>query len=215
MRSNKILPLIVSLTILVMNFTINSEPTKKITKIAKEYFQYKQYKELKKTQIIIGDSSKYSWTISLCIRDTYHIQIDSNFMSNADVSKSLHGNKLYRLFIKKYDEYIKNDSIGQPIGQVIVKETWNVKEIKFDSLNTKIQQIKSKNDGKWYTPTTVSELFIMYKEKDNKFNDKGWNYGIYSIENKNEKPILLNNIKISTCINCHKENKYDRVFGVK
>jgi cytochrome P460 len=202
---------------ILFSFKISTNPLDRLTEIAKEYKQYKLFTD---TKIIVTDSSRYKWTIVLCYRPKgiemgWHYKFDSSFISKADKSLSPHGDKLYRLFIKDYDAYLRNAPIGQPVGQVIVKETWNVKEIVYDSLNKKIQQIKSNNDGKWYTPTTVSELFIMYKENESTSNDKGWNYGTYSIENKNEKPLLLNDLKISSCINCHKENKYDRVFGVR
>lgn len=211
--------LLVSLLVccIFFSFKISTDPTDRLNEIANEYKQYQQFKDRK---IIVTDSSKYKWTIALCSRPKnmemgWHFKIDSSFMSKADKSLSPHGDKLYRLFIKYYGAYIRNAPVGQPIGQVIVKETWNVKEIVYDSLNKSIQQIQSNNDGKWYTPTTASELFIMYKERESVSNDKGWNYGTYSIENKDEKPLLLNNLKISSCINCHKENKYDRIFGVK
>jgi hypothetical protein len=204
---------------ILFSFRISSDPIKRLEEIAKEYRHYQQFRE---TKIIVTDSSRYKWTIALCSQPKnievldmgFHDKTDSSFISKADKSQSQHGNKLYRLFIKDYGDYIRNAPVGQPIGQVIVKETWNVKEIAYDSLNKTIQQIQSKNDGKWYTPTTVSELFIMYKEEESANNDKGWNYGTYSLENKDEKPLLLNNLKISSCISCHKETKYDRIFGV-
>jgi hypothetical protein len=201
----------------VIGFKALDSSTDRITEIAKEYQQYKQFKD---TKIIVTDSSKYNWIVVSCFVPNsseagYHYKIDSSFISKAHKTKSLHGNKLYRLFIKEYASYIRNDSIGQPIGQVIVKETWNVKEIAYDSINLKVQQIRSQNDGKWYTPTTVSELFVMYKEKESSNNDKGWNYGMYSIEDPNRKPVLLNDMNISSCISCHRETKYDRIFGVK
>jgi hypothetical protein len=121
---------------------------------------------------------------------------------------------LYKLYIKDYGPYVWGVEKDQPIGQVIVKETWNVKEVVYDSLNKDIPQIRSRNDNKWYTPTTVSEVFIMYKEKQDSSNDKGWNYGNVSIEDKIRKPMLFNDRKLSTCIRCHVNTKYDRVFGV-
>ena len=202
---------------IVLSFTMSTNPTERFLEIAKEYRQYRQFKDIKTA---VTDSSKYKWTIALCIRlqnqdGGFHTKEDSTFFSKADQTISLHGNKLYRLFIKDYASYIQNRPAGQPLGQVIVKETWNVKEISFDSLNTTVQQIRSQNDGKWYTPTTASELFIMYKEKAKPGNDKGWNYGTYSLENPNEKPLLLNDAKLSSCIGCHQKTKYDRIFGVK
>ena len=87
-------------------------------------------------------------------------------------------------------------------------------EVNKDSLNITASAVKSLNDGKWYIPTTVSELFIMYKKKETLQNDKGWVYGIISLENKETKPTVLANGKISSCISCHKGTKYDRIFGV-
>ena len=202
---------------IVAGFIIVTNPTERFREIAQEYRQYRQFKDIK---TVVTDSSKYKWTIALCIRlkdndPGFHAKEDSTFFSKADQTLSLHGNKLYRLFIKDYASYIQNCPEGQPLGQVIVKETWNVKEISFDSLNTAIQQIRSQNDGKWYTPTTASELFIMYKENPKAGNDKGWNYGTYSLENPNENPLLLNDAKLSSCIGCHQKTKYDRIFGVK
>ncbi len=200
-----------------LGFKVSKDPTKRLIEIANEYLQYRQFKDKK---IIITDTSQYRWAITLCripspMEMGAHFKTDSSFISRADKLLSPHGNKLYRLFVKDYDAYIGNAPGGQPVGQVIVKETWNVKEIVYDSLNNIIQQIQSANDGKWYTPVSVSELFIMYKEKETEHNDKGWNYGIYSLENTNQKPLLLNDVKISSCIGCHKETKYDRIFGVK
>jgi len=205
------------LCFVLLGFNLTRGKESRLIKISREYKNYRQYSDV---QIVVTDSAKYKWTIAFCARPKnmdigWHFKTDSSFVSKADKMLSQHGDKLYRLFIKDYNAYVRNAPIGQPEGQVIVKETWNVKEIIYDSLNTTIQQIQSKNDGKWYTPTTVSELFIMFKEKESATNDRGWNYGIVSIEHKDEKPLILNDAKISTCIGCHKGTKYDRIFGVE
>lgn len=200
----------------LLSFTFSSNPIDRFAEITKEY---KSYTLLKGVQVVVTDSAKYEWSQILCFipADTrehgYVIQQDSLFISEASEVMSPHGNKLYRLYIKNFDAYVKGGST-QPVGQVLVKETWNVKEVAYDSLNTSIQQIRSKNDGKWYTPTTVSELFMMYKDKESPANDKGWNYGTYSIENQDNQPMLLNDVEKSFCIACHKNTKYDRIFGV-
>lgn len=199
-----------SVCCIFFSFRRSSDPIDKLARIAKEYKQYECYKKYTPD----ADSTQYNWTIVTC-RWPGHYKIDTSFISEADKSTSLHGNKLYKLYIKDYRPYVLNRPEGQPKGQVIVKETWNVREIVYDSSNHTIQQMQSRNDGKWYTPTTVSELFIMYKERERTDNDKGWNYGTVSIEDKNKRPMLLNDMKISTCVGCHKGTKYDRIFGVK
>ncbi|HEV7782959.1 MAG TPA: cytochrome P460 family protein [Chitinophagaceae bacterium] len=199
-----------------LSFRLTTGGKEKLIQISKEYKKYQQHRDV---QLVVTDSSKYKWTITLCDRPKddpdmgWHPKIDSTFISKANASLSPHGNKLYKLYIKEYGDYIQNAPTGQPAGQVIVKETWNVKEIIYDSLNKTIDRVQSKNDGKWYTPTTVSELFIMYKENEGPGNDKGWVYGVVNVENPKERPVVLNNIRNSTCINCHAGTKYDRIFG--
>ena len=188
----------------------------KLNRIAKEYKSYHQYKD---NQIVVTDSSKYKWTIALCTQPKnidmgWHYKRDSLFTSTADPTNSPHGNKLYRLFIKNYDDY-RLPRKAQPIGQAVVKETWNVKEVVYDSTNETIAQIQNSNDGKWYTPTSVSELFVMYKEEESADNDNGWIYGIIDIENDKAKPLVLYQGKITTCMSCHTETKYDRIFGIQ
>jgi hypothetical protein len=197
-------------------FRLVTSPEEKLIKISREYKGYQQYRAV---NVIVTDSARYKWTITLCGRPKdpnfqmgWHLKKDSSFISRANVLISPHGNKLYKLFVKNYSDYIRNPPVGQPAGQVIVKETWNVKEVIYDSLNKSITQIQSKNDGKWYSPTTASELFIMYKEKESPDNDKGWIYGMVSVENKKEKPVVLT-ARNSTCISCHTGTKYDRIFG--
>ncbi len=191
------------------------DSTDRITEIAGEY---KSYRQLVDERMVVTDSAKYKWTIRLCRIPRpeemgHHYERDSAFMSRANSAVSPHGDKLYKLFVKDYTAYLQNASAGQPVGQVIVKETWNVKEVSYDSSNETGAQVQSRNNGKWYTPTTPSELFVMYKEAPGELNDKGWNYGTYSLESG--APLLLNDFKRSTCFGCHKGTKYDRIFGVK
>lgn len=191
-----------------------------LVKIAKEYKSYSRFNRYK---TIITDSAVWNWTIALCIQldktDTLrssgqkHV-IDSLHISKASSDASPHGNKLYKLFVKDIVSYNDTTIKFQPIGQVLVKETWNVRMVSEDSvseLNSAVKQ--SLNDKNWYTPTTVSELFIMYKEPKSNNNDEGWVYGIISLEDKDEPVKILSSGKISSCIGCHKETKYDRIFG--
>lgn len=180
--------------------------------------EYRMFREHKAYQLVVVDSAKYRWTVSLCrmptVADGWYHKVDSLFLSEADPAQSPHGNKLYRLFVRNYDAY-KQLGASQPAGQALVKETWNVKEVVYDSTNKTLQRVQSRNDGKWYTPATVSQLFVMYKEAEHADNDKGWVYGIVDIENGKQAPLVLHEGKISSCIGCHKQTKYDRMFGVQ
>lgn len=193
---------------------INDHETKLI-EIADEY---KTYNRDVNVRTVVTDSSKYKWTIALCAylgEDImgYRHEFDSTFFSKADTAISPHGNKLYKLFVKDQSSYDYISNI-QPIGQTLVKETWNIEEVNKDSTVLYSDAILSMNDGKWYRPSTVSQLFIMYKEEPHESNDNGWVYGIVDIENKS-KPKVLSQGNISSCISCHKGTKYDRLFGSK
>ncbi|MGB4773968.1 MAG: cytochrome P460 family protein [Daejeonella sp.] len=177
----------------------------KLLEIAKEY---------KKYTVQVDRSSSFKWTVAACMAPLI-TKADSMHFSKANPKKSPHGNKLYKFFVKDLHSYTDPSVKTQPVGQVLVKETWNVKEISGgESASTeKLVAKKSKNDGKWYSPTTVSELFIMYKEKKNKNNDEGWVYGVVSLEKPDVSSAVLAKGKISTCIGCHAGTKYDRMFG--
>jgi hypothetical protein len=231
--------------IVLLNLSFGKKKTKKdkLTAIAKEYKKYTQYFSLsykfkedtlfrdKKAPKMAKDpasfdTSKLKWTIALCMLPPkppkpmpfHRVQIDkveTHLMSEANPVQSPHGNKLYQLFIRNYAAYTNAKSKNQTVGQVIVKEVWNVQAIQHDTSKHSLSQIQSSNDGKWYTPTTVSQLFIMYKEKQDSTNDKGWVYGIVDIEDNKPKPVVLFEGKISTCMSCHANTKYDRMFGLK
>lgn len=53
----------------------------------------------------------------------------------------------------------------QPIGQTLVKKTWNVQKIVTDSVRFYVDAKLNLNDSTWYRSTTISQLFIMYKEE--------------------------------------------------
>lgn len=209
--------LLLFFSFLAFGFVFNSiqDQETQLIAIANEY---KTYSQDVSVRTVVTDSSKYKWTIALCAYHGedimgYHHEFDSTFFSKADTAVSPHGNKLYKLFVKDQSSY---DFISrtQPIGQTLVKETWNIKEVDQDSSSLYTDAILSENDGKWYRPSTVSQLFIMYKEEPNESNDNGWVYGIVDVESKSA-PKVLSRGKISSCISCHKGTKYDRLFGSK
>lgn len=211
-----------AIALVSLSFTGEDTQKDKLVQISNEYKTYDRFENIK---VKITDTAAWNWTISLCTSmpktspyktNGMTLVLDSLHMSSALPSLCRHGNKLYKLYIKDIKSYKDTSIKTQPLGQVIVKETWNVREIHKDSVSTTSAPIKqSKNDGKYYTPTVVSELFIMYKEAKGQDNDEGWVYGIVSLEDTSEPVKVLENGKISSCITCHSGTKYDRIFGRK
>jgi hypothetical protein len=161
------------------------------------------------------DSINWAWAIADCTSKNAKLPADDFHMSLAEKGKSPHGNKLYKFYIKNVDAYFDTSVKQQPHGQVLVKETYNVAAVLQDTaIRRNFPMRKNLNDGKWYYPTTPSELFIMYKEDKNDENDEGWVYGIVDIQNKKRSKVLFNG-KISSCIGCHKGTKYDRILSRK
>ena len=205
-----------------ISFTKKETQKERLLQISEEYKAYARYDN---TRMVITDSAAWNWTISLCTTTPQtspykssgtQIIVDSLHISKPNMASSPHGNKLYKLFVQDIKSYRDTTLKFQPLGQVIVKETWNVKAVSKDSvskLNASVKQ--SMNDGNWYSPTTVSELFIMYKEHKSENNDEGWVYGIINLEDKIEAAKILEKGKISSCIGCHSGTKYDRIFGGK
>jgi hypothetical protein len=98
-----------------------------------------------------------------------------------------HGRKLYYLYAKHQEAYRICRELDQPVGQVLVKESWV--------------------PGK---PLTRGPLFAMVKtgEAD---SDAGW---IYATLTPDGKTVTASG-KIASCMECHQsERTRDRLFGV-
>jgi hypothetical protein len=194
--------------------TTNTETQEeRLLHIANVYRSYSKYVSYTIQQ---NDSVDTHWAMVLCApQATSPLLEDSIHISQASPKSSKHGNKLYKLFLKDLKAYTDPKVRSQPLGQVIVKETWNVRSVSKDSLSKFGNSIQENlNDGKWYTPTTRSGLFIMYKEETSELNDQGWVYGILNLDNS-PAPTVLEKGKISSCIKCHSGTKYDRIFGTE
>lgn len=190
-----------------------NDPEKHLLEISAEYQTYSRGYN---ADTLASNAREFEWTIQLCAEYAYSDNswnphpIDSAYFSQAAPHLSLHGNKLYKLYVRDKASYLTPGN--QPYGQTLVKETWNVREVPADSLQWYSNRVQSRNDGKWYRPTTVYELFVMYKEEPAESNDEGWVYGIVDLENT-QAPAVLSQGRISNCIACHKNTKYDRMFG--
>ena len=98
-----------------------------------------------------------------------------------------HGRKLYYLYAKNREAYRMVRELPQPVGQVLVKESWV--------------------PGK---PLTRGPLFVMMKtgEAD---SDEGWVYATFTPDGKT----ITASGKIASCMECHQSARTnDRLFGV-
>jgi hypothetical protein len=192
------------LSVFLLSMTLRrSGVDDELLRISNEYTSYSLY------------NTQNYWTIALC---EPHIDMgsrgDTLHISLAEPKKSPHGDKLYKLYVKDEMAYT-NQLEKQPVGQVIIKEVWNVRPVlDVDSATQDlVPAMRSMNDGRFYTPTTRKTLFIMYKTQPSEENDEGWWYGIVDIEKGVEHAQVLESKKINRCIQCHQQNKIDRIFG--
>lgn len=146
---------------------------------------------------------------------------------------STHGQKLYFLFAKDRNGYLKLDP-ETAVGQCIVKESWVPKEVSLDQATAPVtkkieltddekktlqsggafdQYIPyAKKDGKVYHAETKAGLFIMYKLDAKTLNtDDGWVYGTVSADGKT----VTSAGRVQSCMNCHKDAPHGRLFGLK
>ncbi len=135
-----------------------------------------------------------------------------------------HGQKLYFLFAKQRDLYLKAATEAQPAGQVLVKEAWipeEVKDEKQDDL-TRRDQVQSdgargawlpfaRRDGRLHRASKVSGLFILYKADPAAADtDAGWVYGTLTADGKT----VTSAGRVESCISCHRQAAPDRLFGL-
>jgi hypothetical protein len=213
-RKHLLLPLsalAVFLLIAAINRPANDEAQKKnLLRIAHEYKYFPSYEE---------PFDSLHWTVGLCapyvnLADT----VNSRRMrfSHADWKKSPHGHEVYELYVWDIESYTERRRRFQPDGQVIVKETWSLREMPPDSVAiTKLPLIRQYPFEVWMTPTTLSKLFVMYKDSEDNTSDKGWVYGIVDVKDGIASATVMSNGRLSNCIACHKGTKYDRIFGTE
>lgn len=119
-----------------------------------------------------------------------------------------HGMKIYQAWAKDAGAYFHAAHEEQPVGQVIVKESWTPKEVAEVALDSRF----AVSDGKYYTPDKPKELFIMFKDDPaTPGTDEGWLYGIVSPDGKE----VISPGHIKACADCHRQARHDRVFGKK
>jgi hypothetical protein len=105
-----------------------------------------------------------------------------------------HGRKLYHLYAKHFDAYRMSEELSQPVGQVLVKESWLP---------------AAGSTAKHPVAGERAPLFVMMKtgEPD---SDAGW---IYATLTPDGKTVTAAG-RLASCMECH-ESKKDRIFGMK
>lgn len=141
---------------------------------------------------------------------------------SASSDEDTHGRKLYVLFAKqtwstsadlggKTPSYTAMPGGKAPIGQVIVKQSWQPEEVPAaeakgsDLLNFAVKA------GKHYRAGLPADLFVMYKlDPSTPGTHNGWVYGVVSPDGKTVKGAG----RLENCMSCHMDAPHDRLFGL-
>ncbi len=135
------------------------------------------------------------------------------------VSKSAdpktHGQKLYFLFVKDRDSYLKIGHINKPptqddtsVGQVIVKESWTQKK----TAEKTVGASNGTTVGPQLTADIKSSLFIMVKTNPKTPDtDEGWVYGTVTADGTT----VTSAGRVASCMSCHQQVGSGRLFGLK
>ncbi len=118
---------------------------------------------------------------------------------SASTDGGTHGRKVYYLFAKNRDAYMKKQP--SPVGQVVVKESW------LPNLDSASNAVAG-----GAKPTEKRDLFIMYK-LDSKVpdTDQGWVYGTATADGQT----ITSAGRVESCMSCHIQTANDRLFGLK
>lgn len=128
-----------------------------------------------------------------------------------------HGRKLYYLYAKDRAAYVAAREADQPIGQVVVKESWKPVEI---GANETVDEFSrtvdghsiAERDGKRWKPGAKTGLFVMIKRAaDAPGTDAGWIYATTSSDGS----VVHESGRVASCMSCHDEGTRDRLFGLK
>lgn len=160
---------------------------------------------------------------------------------SASKDPSTHGLKLYSLFVREAqpNEFTFGDYVTpgkpQPVGQVLVKESWTAEEISDDKVSFDpivrqgVRRIHKddgtealiahedrfvpfvRKEGRLYHARERAELFIMYKtDPETPGTDEGWVYGTVTADRKEVTSAGL----VTGCMQCHVRAPHDRLFGL-
>jgi len=137
-------------------------------------------------------------------------------MSESEQART-HGRKLYSLFAKDRRAYVDPAGAPDPVGQVIVKESWYPERVDSEMVADEGMTRHSPPmkelviaDGQLYRTGARGPLFIMYKlPPETPSTDEGWVYGTVDTDGK-----VTSAGRVGSCMACHVDAPNDRLFGL-
>jgi hypothetical protein len=156
--------------------------------------------------------------------------------SSASKDKETHGQKLYSLFVRRRDDYLRH-SKGRAVvvGQAVVKQSWVPQEVTDPSEKSEegIDYYRKiiftpdsdsnpfegdhfypyvRKGDKVFKAARQADLFIMLKlDPRTPDTDDGWVYATATPDGKK----ITSLGKIESCMKCHLQAKSDRLFGLQ
>lgn len=201
------------------------KPAEDFEKTLKEIAQ--QYKSWTRV------SDQANWAPTDCME-----QAPAGVQVSASKDTGTHGRKLYFLFAKDghayeqisfpelwmADEKSRDNLFRSPVGQALVKESWQPIEVDPASVprqpappgehrfgSSIPDEYKLLADGKAYRTGEKAALFVMFKrDPQTPGTDEGWIYGTISPDGSQ----VYEAGRIGSCMNCHVKTDRDRLFGL-
>jgi hypothetical protein len=142
----------------------------------------------------------------------------SAVLASAAPEQSPHGDKLYYLYAKNGEEYIRLpwQKVGTraATGQALIKESFHPVEVSAAAARRSGRDTAVRS-GIHYTTGEQGELFIMAKVASDvpapAATDEGWIYGVTDPQGRR----IVASGRIASCMGCHEKAPHDRLFGLK
>jgi hypothetical protein len=175
------------------------------------------------------------WAPGLCRQP-----LPSRARFSASSDPETHGRKLYYVFARKRQDYLTSTRPrtpddaprpAQPVGQVLVKESWTPADEGPDPATPSIWDVDWKHvmaddprgfspgtrfplawkDGRRFRASGPAGLFVMFKTAPGTpGTDGGWVYGTVSADLKT----VTSSGRVAACMACHVRTPHDRLFGL-
>jgi hypothetical protein len=130
---------------------------------------------------------------------------------SASTDEKTHGRKIYFLFARDSDAYLRGALKPSPVGQAVVKEAWVPEEVNDPANPRALDRDKpfAGSGGKLYRAARQADLFVMLKlDPATPGTDRGWVYGTVSGDLKT----VTSAGRVASCMKCHQTREH-RLFG--